>query len=123
MANPSFEFDYDMLANAAHKQGIIDSSKIQRDRAFYLAKQRQEEVLNATAKDFPLICLPNATIDRLYQFSLASVQRIFPNNPSVQANHDKGFQSRVQRKKFCHVDTNAVLKDPEWREFFQTMRP
>jgi hypothetical protein len=121
MANPSFEFDYDMLANAAHKQGLIDSSKIQRSRAFSLTKQRQEEVLNVTAKDFPLICLPKATIDRLYHLSRASVQRIFPNNPSVQANHDKGFQSLVQRKKFCHVDTQSVLKDPEWREFFQSI--
>jgi hypothetical protein len=123
MANPSFEFDYDMLANAAHKQGLIDSSKIKRSNAFSLAKQRQEEVLNATAKDFPLICLPKATIDRLYQLSLANVQRIFPNNPSLQANHDKGFQSLVRRNKFCHVDTQEVLKDPEWREFFQTIQP
>ena len=122
MANPSFEFDYDMLANAAHKQGLIDSSKIQRERAFSLTKQRQEEAMNATAKDFPLICLPKATIDRLYQLSSASVQRIFPNDPSVQANHDKGFESVVQRKRFCHVDTQAVLKDLEWREFFQSMR-
>ena len=52
MDNPSFEFDYDMLANAAHKQGIIDTTtKIKRSRAFFLAKQRQVEVLNATAKD------------------------------------------------------------------------
>ena len=53
MANPSFEFGYDMLANAAHKQGLIDSSKIQRSRAFDLTKQHQEEGLNAVAKDFP----------------------------------------------------------------------
>jgi hypothetical protein len=118
-SNPSFEVDYDMLANAAHKQGLIDSSKIQRKRAFSLIKQRQEKALNATAKDFPRSCLPNATIDRLYQLSSAGVQRIFSNSPSVRANHDKGFQSLVEQKKFCHVDTQAVLKDPEWQEFFQ----
>jgi hypothetical protein len=97
MANPSFEFDYGMLANAAHKQGwLIDSSKIKRARAFSLAKQPQEEVLNATTKYFPFICFPKATIDRLYQLSLASVHRIFPNNPSAQSNHDKGFQLLAQ---------------------------
>ena len=101
MANPSFEFDYDMLANAAHEQGLIDASKIQRSRAFYLTKQRQENVLKAVAKDFPLICLPNATIDRLYQLSSASIQQIFPNDPSVQANHDtRDFNRLFNEKSF-----------------------
>jgi hypothetical protein len=27
----------------------------------------------------------------------------------------------VQQNKFCHVDTQAVLKDPEWQDYFQTI--
>lgn len=134
-ANPSEELSYDLLAVEAYNQGLFrvtDPSlyRTQRGTVGWKVQKRQERVLKKTAKDFPVECLSNATLQRLEQMSLLMERKLFISNKDNGLSKNDwtdqdeqalraGFQKAVAKRKYCHVDTKKVLADPEWRLFFK----
>jgi len=119
--NPSVAINYDMLATAAYEAGVIDklttwerwevSDKIQR---------HQERVLKRTVNDFPLLCLPNETLNEFNRLSWRLEQYLFPEEDEQDhQQHQNGFAKSVAKKKFCWIDTYKTLSDPIWRSFFE----
>ena len=39
--------------------------------------------------------------------------------PKPKELHSAGFDEYVERQQYCFVDTEAVLNDPEWRDFLR----
>ena|SRR3569623_559138 len=80
----------------------------------------QEQVLRRSANEFPLVCLSNATLDRLEQLSLRAQRNLFSHSWNVEQEtaHRVGFHKVVQSKTFCSVDIDQTLQDPTWRDFF-----
>jgi hypothetical protein len=123
-SNPSAPINYDMLATAAYEAGIIDTSKpkLDRRRVGRSIRHRQERDLKRTAKDFPLVCLPNRTLDELKNLSWKLEQSLFPyaNEEEARRKHDNGFAKSVASRTYCWIDTNRTLSDPSWRSFLET---
>jgi hypothetical protein len=122
-SNPAFEFGYDMLVMDAFKKGLISAgSTISRDKAFKKAKERQQS-LGKSEKDFPLICLPETTLQRLYDLSVTAEKSMYNfTEDGREERHRNGFETYKKKKKFCHVDTEKVLESQEWNSFIRSLR-
>jgi len=125
MSNPSVEFEYDILVMAAYKRGIVHSNPnktlVLRHQASTAAKQRQEQVLGKKAKDFPLLCFSNATLERFLNLSFTVEQNMFGYSMKQDQQHKKGFAEAVDKKKFCHVNATAVLENADWHSFLSSL--
>lgn len=128
-SNPSFQFDYDMLVMEAFKRGLLDAnhddktkSLVGRKEAFEAVKHRQEGVLHKTTKHFPLVCLSNATVHRLFDLSLRVEKGMFGQSALRDDQHYQEFARTVTKKKYCHADVAAVLEDEDWQSFFATLQ-
>jgi hypothetical protein len=129
-SNPSVSFNYDHLATAAFEAGMLWSSPDNRDPQSILSRddvahyvyKYQKKRLNRTASDFPLLCLPNATLDRLERLSLKAERHLFREawTEYDEREHSEGFAKRVSSKTYCWIDANATLSDPTWIDFFRT---
>jgi hypothetical protein len=120
--NPSAPINYDMLATAAYEAGVIDpSTTLERREVGKKIRRRQERELNLSARDFPLACLPNRTLDELKNLSWRLERRLFPEEDEEKARqkHDGGFARSVASGAFCWIDANRTLSDPTWRSFLE----
>ena len=120
--NARFPINYDLLAVAAAAQGLLSTTKITRTVAWAMIQQRQESILNKTAVDFPLVCPSNKSMEELFLLSVAAERTIFGANKTDVAGHRRRFHTAVQRNKFCHMDTEAVLQDPAWVAYLTGLR-
>jgi hypothetical protein len=110
--------NYDLLAVFAREQGLhpMGEFRLSRPHAWDVVQHYQEVVLNRTADDFPLACIPAGALDELRNLSMAVEARLLPGR---EQDHAAGFDGAVRRNKFCHVDANRTLQLPEWRAFFK----
>lgn len=124
--NPSNvkEIFYDAIALAAASSGIINMTQWKRTAVIDAIKERQETQLAKTIYDFPLNCPSQEQQDEFLAYTLSldeqCVPHLFHNDRIERLRTD--FQKAVDRKKFCLVDTNAVLKDSEWQAFFHSLQ-
>jgi hypothetical protein len=115
--NPSSnEMAYDMVATAAHKEGLLKEGCSRRNAKLSI-RRHQEEVLNLTASDFPLVCW---SADMLEEFRQLSYEMELALQPSIASDHDEAFKKAVSKKKFCAVDAEKVLQEEGWRSFFSS---
>jgi len=112
-------FFYDAIATAAAARGLLNTTLSTRRQATAVIKQHHETHLGLTAMDFDLIC-PSATeLEALLHYSLQLEAEILSDSfVAMEEEHVAGFQRMVAAKAYCWVDTNAVLKRTEWKEFF-----
>jgi hypothetical protein len=64
-------------------------------------------------------------LQQLLEMSLKFEQDVVPdwaNEPGREDEHRAAFHSYVDKKKFCNIDANEVLKDEEWQSFFKYLR-
>jgi len=123
--NPSVSLDEDALAVAAYEAGRLPPvtprkghpSKVRQAITLYFQQLQQRD----GGYEFPLECFSTEKLHRLEQLSQELEEQLFRGDTyseeDVQRHHE-GFLKAVAKKKYCHVDTSAVLQQPEWQEFF-----
>lgn len=116
---------YDMLTTAAARRGWIDKERYSRKPVREAMRDYNENVLNATYRDFERIC-PNSTELELWLDGSLDRQRgSFGDSftEEMEREHRDSFQKMVDSKEFCHVNVDAVLSMDRWREFFRQYAP
>ena len=128
--------EYDRLVVEAHSQGLYRGSlsrAVLRQWALYY----QQYGLHRALDDFPRICLPQSTLDRLEHLSWNLERNFFFNNATTTTTwtttttttttpaapqrelHQQGFRQVVEAQRiFCSMDLNQTLQDPKWQSFF-----
>lgn len=117
------EVQYDAIALAAAKRGMVDMEKWARATVIDEIIKRQEEELHRTVVDFPLSCPTEEYIKKFWETTRNLDVQCMPkkseNDPDHLRKLREKFLAAVEAKKFCLVDADAVLAESEWREFFQ----
>jgi hypothetical protein len=59
-------------------------------------------------------------LKRLLNMSITVEQKVFADRWSDkrEADHRAGFEKAVEKKLYCSINTDLVLRDKEWRLFF-----
>lgn len=111
--------NYDILAVRAYKDGLLDGENMTRVQASDAIRQRQEDSLNLSAVDFPLICLSSKEEEDLLKVSLSHELKLQPDwHARGEAEHRSKFSDAVNKHKFCSMNSTAVIMDNGWRQFF-----
>jgi hypothetical protein len=104
---------FDLIALAARKTSLVDPSL---KREFIRAEvQKHAKTLDANYS-LPLKCLSTVQGQELYKLS-AMLADVMPVNITV----DSSFGAAISGKKLCGVDTEKVLADKNWVDFFLTL--
>jgi protein-arginine kinase len=114
--------NYDILATTAYSAKLIRTpKKTTRRHVIQAIKHRQEQVLNKTINDFPLVCLENATLNRIIDLSVTMEKRLFPDTLN-ETKHREGFATAVHHKKFCSINARKLLdQDMDWWLFLSSL--
>ena len=123
--NSAQVLDYDMLAIAAKEKGLLatvgENSPLERWQVSSAVKQRQEIELKKSVVNLPQQCLSKEEEKWYLKVSLQFEREILPEWSATarsEAEHRAKFDFALKKSQFCNVDTNAVLNDTEWHEFF-----
>jgi hypothetical protein len=119
--NPSQSLFYDVLAVAAHKSGLINGTRFNRRNVALQVQEHHETILQQGPLDFPLKCPPNSELDSFLNLSLSLEQEVVPEFAAlagVKGEHRSSFWKSADRNKFCWINTDAVLRDATWLDFF-----
>jgi hypothetical protein len=120
--NPSVSFHYDMLAVAAHQTEMYTGNS-SRSHVATAIQRRQEDLLHLSSNDYPLQCFSNETVARLLNLSLKTEQNLFVDDWTAEqeSEHRAGFAAALQKRKYCSIDTSAILKDAGWQSFLREL--
>lgn len=121
--NPSYSLFYDMLVTAAAENGLVNREIWRRHDLVVQAQQYQEKVLNLTAMDFALTCPSIGELETLLNASLQTEEVILPDfhrSEWGEKRHRRDFWKAVEQKRYCSIDTTAVLQTETWQNFFKT---
>jgi hypothetical protein len=105
---------FDLIVLAARTAGLIDPKLT---RVFIRDEVQKHAKTLDPNYSLPLKCLSPVQERELYKLS-AMLAVVMPINASV----DSSFGSAVSSKKFCGADTEKVLADKNWADFFHTLR-
>uniref|UniRef100_A0A7S1Z3S5 Uncharacterized protein n=1 Tax=Ditylum brightwellii TaxID=49249 RepID=A0A7S1Z3S5_9STRA len=126
--NPSLSLFYDFIAVEACAIGVLNGTQISRDIARDGIQRYHEIVQGLKPNDLPLICPSDAEIEQILNASLDHQERICRNveakcneEAKDMIRHQSNFWKSIdEKKKFCTVDTNKVLKETQWIEFLSS---
>ena len=113
---------YDALATAAAEKGLINLTAWNRSSVREAIYHHQEDELQLAPQDLELNCPSNQQLQALLNMSLeleAKYMPEFAHCPHQREEHREGFENYVAQKVYCWVDTDAVLDQIEWKNFFQ----
>jgi hypothetical protein len=126
-SNPSENPFCDQIAYRAYQQGIIRDLRGHRkgaDRLFFNEIiSRRLAKLNMTRYDLPLVCPSRSEVQQLLDRSLFHEQKFMPEffqSIDGRPKLEEKFWKDVNQKKFCSVNTTAVLEQEDWIRFLQT---
>jgi hypothetical protein len=121
-ANPSFPMNYDRLATNTYQKGLLHSKSLTRPFVREKIQQWQEVQLGKSQTDFPVNCLAQTKLDKLLNFSLHVERKFFGENYKArqESEHRKAFKQST-KARFCSVDTDAILQQADWNNFFQNI--
>jgi hypothetical protein len=117
---------YDMLAVAAHEQGLLDHTNMTRAMVRDAVQLYCEAKKWTSIDDFPLDCLSDPKMDSFLNESLRQASMLQPYfvNPresssgvSLEAEIRTGFQDFREKKRFCSVNAERALEEEHWRQF------
>lgn len=121
--NPSRNFDFDILAIAAHKKGF--TGKLSRPLVAKYAEKHLKQYLEGThrelANPLPLKCLDDAQLDDFLKRTLEYERRLFPDKQSTAL--ETSFQEADLKKKFCNLDAERLLSSAAVEHFFRIQAP
>ena len=108
--NPSRNSDYDMLAVAAHENGLLANKTIPRAKVAVFLEENLVKTLNTTA--LPLKCPNEELLKRFLQKSLHYEEMLYPSQPDSEVKeHEIAFYEAVKKNKFCNLDVDALMED------------
>ena len=121
-ANSAEVLDYDLLAVAAYRNGLVPAKKgrVEVSRAIQTFTKK---VLKRKPTDLPQTCMSTESTQKLEDFSFYVEQRLFPSmtDKEREASKQKFHEAFWARNlTLCHVDTNATLADPKWQSYFKS---
>jgi hypothetical protein len=119
-SNPSKSVNYPVLADAAFAKKMLPPNILRPALAIDRIRKHQEQFKKSTVNDFPLKCMRNETIDQFEILSLELERRLFPDNWTVanEDAHHAGFLGMLAKKQHCHIDTDTILAEKSWKDFF-----
>jgi hypothetical protein len=110
---------YDALVTAAAAKGWIRTERHTRRATALQLRAHWEDTLQHKPQDLEQICPPDHELEILLAKSLAKERKIMPH--LSEDDHRKAFEVAKKKKKFCWVDTERALAQPEVSTFFFTM--
>ena len=119
--NPSVPLEYDMLSTAASQRGWVNLT-LARVTVAIRTRVHHIEVMGKGTQDFAMLCPTQEELNGLLQASKSYEYMLlleFCSSSQGQQQFKADFKMALQRKKYCSIDTNTVLKDPAWHQFFQ----
>jgi hypothetical protein len=121
--NPSVPLEYDMLATAAAQRGWVNLA-LERVAVANRTRVHHEQVLGKGTGDFANICPTQIELNGLLEASKSYEHMLlteFYASSQGRRQLEADFETAVQNKKYCSIDTDTVLKDPAWQQFFQSL--
>ncbi|KAG7338714.1 hypothetical protein IV203_037316 [Nitzschia inconspicua] len=115
--NPSVTLDHDILAVYAYDKGYVDKS-LSRPKVVAAIGQYVKE----SNKILPRSCHPG-TSKQIYDWLLATEEEMFPDSWSSTRQEElaESFKTFFRKGVMCDVDTEEVLRDQDWIDFFQSL--
>ena len=113
----------DRIAKEAWVQGIFEKKKERKGQRRYAGETIVDYVrnnLNMSFTELPTECLSDDVLSESLFYSVRVGKEMLGDELDVDALKSKFFHSKSQGK-FCSVNVTAVLADPEWRNFLETM--
>lgn len=121
-SNPSENPFYDMIAYDAFHQGLIRDLRGWRKGAdrLYITEMigRRQQRFRKTPMDLPLICPSRTDVLPLLTKTLDYERAFLPQFFDTDAGSpslEREFWTQIAKRKFCSVNTTAVLEKPEYR--------
>jgi hypothetical protein len=104
---------FDLIVLAAHTAGLIDPKLT---RAFIRDEVKKHAKTLGANYSLPLKCLSTVQEREFIRLS-AKLADVMPGNISVDSN----LGNAISANKFCGPDTEKILADKNWVDFFQTL--
>lgn len=123
--NPSSKklLHFDMIAVAAYKMGLVNKT-VSRESVREAVGGYSKHLGFETVADFPLECLSrNQTESLLYQSLLMESEMVpeYFSSPQGESELLSGFWNASESASFCSIDTDKVLDDEQWQNFFRNL--
>jgi len=116
--NPSVPLDYDRIATAAYKRGLILHT-VKRKAASRAIRKHHIVKLGGSPNDLLHKCLPEKDLEHLLEASFEAGKKVFGDawTSTMEQQHRNDFASKhVAGRRFCYV-TDRILNDESWRSF------
>eukprot|EP00581_Thalassiosira_minuscula_P028304 CAMPEP_0183754082 /NCGR_PEP_ID=MMETSP0739-20130205/3345_1 /TAXON_ID=385413 /ORGANISM="Thalassiosira miniscula, Strain CCMP1093" /LENGTH=483 /DNA_ID=CAMNT_0025990685 /DNA_START=130 /DNA_END=1581 /DNA_ORIENTATION=- len=115
---------YKNIAYGAHQLALTSMcSREEFDDVANKIQDHQENTLGRSSYDFPSKCLDKAVLEKLLELSIGHRREILAASPLTKAEEDQirdEYWDKVKTKS-CDADIAAILKMPEWVEFFNAL--
>lgn len=121
-------FDYDDLAFGAIKAGLIQFNDTNTSETKYVIEaiqNHQETTLNLTTHDFPRLCPPKKTLNKIWNASLITEISLFPSlfeNYTVGESNLREDFDLAAGTSLCVVDVGLILIQETWKSFFKSLQ-
>jgi len=122
-----FLHEHDLIIQEAFRRGLITEKT--KDDIDYLSRHEATVVLRDTLKSsnvsielLPCICISKSQQDDLWSRTIRSEEffRGLMGQPTALDALRLKFDSYIESKRFCSVNTTAVLADTRFQEFFRS---
>lgn len=112
---------FDRIAKAAYEKGLLGKYDLQRKVTRLKAVRAIEDRINRMGikyTDLPFVCPSVEELDEILKLSIENGKGLLKDNFD-ELKLVKSFELFKQKKGFCAVDTDAVIKDDVWAIFLQ----
>ena len=115
---------YDIIAKEAYERGLLGKYDLLRSKNTRKAAVRaiEDYVVNKLGikyTELPLLCPSMEELDKILKLSIEDGKRVWKHHNFDEEKHVKDFQAYVDKKKFCAVDVDALMKVNDWAHFLQ----
>lgn len=119
-ANPEQTLFYDAIVTAAADKGWIDKTQYRRPDVAQGLRDYFEKMLKRSPTDLPQSCPPDSELEVLLEASIAKEKKLMPH--LSEDDHRRAFHEAKMKQKFCWIDTERVLEQPELRNYFKGLQ-
>ena len=112
---------FDRIAKAAYEKGLLGKYDLRRKVTRLKTVRAIEDHINRMGikyTDFPFVCPSVEELDEILKLSIENGKGLLKDNFD-ELKLVKSFELFKQKKGFCAVDTDAVIKDDVWANFLQ----
>lgn len=113
---------YEEISLAAARKGLIDINRWNRTQVAEAIKMYIDNDLHQTTANLPFTCPTSNDIDRFWQTSLQMHEKYAPesvkSDPTRLSKLRHDFDQKIESNAFCLVDTETLLNEESWLQFF-----